>query len=504
MKKINYILLMLILFFCTLTVNATAEEKGPFFFDWENTKVEDAYYEQPLLSDNFAFKDGSVIIRTIEKEGTIYSNIEIERRNIKGEVVATNKIEEAVFFSGIADSNNIYIVIIKENTKGEPSSDQYVLKLDENLEVVATLPFEAEYTPGVDGMVNARIFGHDILAVKDNYLYVFCGEEYMLRATLELKEWETMEYSKTKFAKYFPDLSTEYDLMNEWMNALYNGGAINYLDIEVTTHVYDEKTISSGMRFFNTNSSEIPFAGVIKITDNSGKVIFEEINNNYMKFIEARIIGDYVVAIGLTESSVMGNSSATELGNDIVIYNMDGDNVQTIETEGSYLFLNEINSGFVATHVESCAYKETDLGSISIEGMTGIEANMGDSAGTRICTYNTEAYYLPLEIETKVEGKGTVEAIHNSRKGEVVTFKVTPEEGYVLSVVKVTDANGNIVTFTDYTFTMPSANVLIEAVFVEDVKNSETADIAIITVVGLLIVAEIVFLITNKQKKWLK
>ena len=71
--------------------------------------------------------------------------------------------------------------------------------------------------------------------------------------------------------------------------------------------------------------------------------------------------------------------------------------------------------------------------------------------------------------------------------GEVIKFTVEPKEGYVLGSVKVTDEKGNVVTFTNYTFTMPSANVLIEATFVK--VNPKTADINMIIVTTILLIS---------------
>ena len=83
-------------------------------------------------------------------------------------------------------------------------------------------------------------------------------------------------------------------------------------------------------------------------------------------------------------------------------------------------------------------------------------------------------YSLPYNVETKTDGHGNIKvSVTKAATGTVVTFTVTPEEGYVLDVVKVTDANGNIVYFKDYTFTMPSADVLVEASFVKKEESKE-------------------------------
>lgn len=476
MKKLKYLLALVVMFGFVATVNATESsepvKEGPFYFNWENDVIADAIYEVPIVSDNFAFKDGSVVIRTLVDEVNQKQSIELERRDSEGKVVKESIIEDSVFYSAITDSNNIYIVTqkIATNTKSRIIAPiQNVLKLDENLNVVKELVFEEEYTPGVDGMMNARIFGHDILAIRDNSLYVFCGEKYMLKTSLDLDKWENMPYTKEDFTKYFPDLSKEYDLMDIWMDEITKGQPPMSIDIWVTTHIYENNTLTSGAVFeVDDVNYTTTMKGILRITDNEGNVTLDVTSDEYAKFIEARIMGDYVIAIGLQEASIMGNQNSTQLGNDIVIYNMKGEVVQTIETEGSYLFLNETNNGFIATHVESCK-------DITIEGATENQPKT-----ERVCSYNTEEYYLPLSIETKVNGEGAVDVIRSSRKGQSVMFSVKPAAGYSLSSVRVTDASGNVLVFNDYTFTMPSANVTIEAIFVP--KNPDTYDNIVISI----------------------
>ena len=57
--------------------------------------------------------------------------------------------------------------------------------------------------------------------------------------------------------------------------------------------------------------------------------------------------------------------------------------------------------------------------------------------------------------------------------GATVTIAVTPDSGYVLETISVTDKNGNDLKLTDkgngkYTFTMPASKVEIKATFMED------------------------------------
>ncbi len=106
---------------------------------------------------------------------------------------------------------------------------------------------------------------------------------------------------------------------------------------------------------------------------------------------------------------------------------------------------------------------------------------------------------IDYKIETKTDGNGTVvsEKIR-AYGGEVIKFTITPNKGYVLSMIKVTDANGNVVTFTDYTFTMPNADVLIEATFVPD--NPKTGKfISYIVLVLLMLIGTLLYIISQKR-----
>lgn len=58
-------------------------------------------------------------------------------------------------------------------------------------------------------------------------------------------------------------------------------------------------------------------------------------------------------------------------------------------------------------------------------------------------------------------------------KGSTVTISVTPDSGYVLETISVTDKNGNDLKLTDkgngkYTFTMPGGKVEVKVTFMED------------------------------------
>lgn len=162
----------------------------------------------------------------------------------------------------------------------------------------------------------------------------------------------------------------------------------------------------------------------------------------------------------------------------------------------------------------STTYWTRTLDSHNWDGMYFVDT-MGDLCNGEFCEVSVGAgirpvvtipAYLIYQIETKTDGNGTIEADHiEAEGGTVVKFTITPKEGYVLGEVKVTDANGNVVTFTDYTFIMPNANVLIEATFVPIPKkeNPNTSDLIAI-VCTLLVISGILLTFTNYKKTSLR
>lgn len=112
-------------------------------------------------------------------------------------------------------------------------------------------------------------------------------------------------------------------------------------------------------------------------------------------------------------------------------------------------------------------------------------------------------YTIEYFINTKVEGKGNIEVVEKSKSGDAVTFKVTPEAGYVLGVVKVTDASGNVVYFTSNTFTMPSADVTIEATFVPE--NPDTGTFISYVILAIFLTAfTTMFILKERKRKFYK
>ena len=84
---------------------------------------------------------------------------------------------------------------------------------------------------------------------------------------------------------------------------------------------------------------------------------------------------------------------------------------------------------------------------------------------------------------SKSENGGVAVSSKNARKGDTVTVTVTPDAGYQLDKLTVTDKDGNVLKLTDkgdgkYSFTMPDGKVEVKAVFAKKVETSPFDDVS--------------------------
>ena len=84
---------------------------------------------------------------------------------------------------------------------------------------------------------------------------------------------------------------------------------------------------------------------------------------------------------------------------------------------------------------------------------------------------------------SKSENGGVAVSSKNARKGDTVTVTVTPDAGYQLDKLTVTDKNGKELKLTDkgdgkYSFTMPDGKVEVKAAFAKKVETSPFDDVS--------------------------
>lgn len=121
-------------------------------------------------------------------------------------------------------------------------------------------------------------------------------------------------------------------------------------------------------------------------------------------------------------------------------------------------------------------------------GTTIITAQVGEK--TAICTVTVRTYSssssrpsYSITTPSKPENGSVTVDPERARSGSRVTVTVTPDSGYKLGELVVTDKDGKKLELTDkgngqYTFTMPSGKVEVAAEFVKEVEISPFADVA--------------------------
>ena len=104
-------------------------------------------------------------------------------------------------------------------------------------------------------------------------------------------------------------------------------------------------------------------------------------------------------------------------------------------------------------------------------GNTTVYAHWTYTGGSSSGNSGSTSY--PITVPDKTENGDVSISPKNASKGSAVIITVTPDSGYVLETISVTDKNGNDLKLTDkgngkYTFTMPGSKVEVKVTFMED------------------------------------
>ena len=462
MKKITKYLIAFILFFtCLIQVKATEI----FKYDWETTK-NDYYEEEMFFTDNIAYQNG--FITSIIDKYDLASNL--TKYDPDGKILKNNKINNYIIITLKNVNNNIYALALNGSNNIE------LLKIKDDLTLEKHLNLEIEITESPDPILGVTIY--DLLGVTsikedESNIYILV-EEFIVKVAKDMSSFETINPTQEDIATYFPEY-TEIVLnpitnLKQYISVIENKKQLIYTGFDVKKC---PKRVSDCISDINA---------IIRLDEND-KTLWEKEYSEYLFVYNPQVVNKYIVAIGIKK---LDENTQKE----IIILDMNGNIVQTIVNDDPFIITGG-NYNFMVNNVdESSEY-------------CPIAPHSSTRTAPAIKCYKhwQKVYYIPLNISTKVEGKGKIEVVESAHNGEQVTFKITPEEGYVLGVVKVTDANGNVLTFTSNTFTMPSSDVTIEATFIPE--NPETSDIKIIVLSVILIIGSIIGFINFKKVKWL-
>lgn len=518
-------------------------------------------YKIELADNNYPFKDGYVTGKISLKNNNssigLYSYL--KKYDSEGKEENTLTISNSIVLSIKSDKDYLYAFIIdlKNILNSGASNDNNnlsirILKINEKMEIVSEIDVTETIFQEDDENNNnelnflsysllPKIIGYDSISITDNEIALLYSYDNLIVVDKELKKAKTISLNERNFKKYFPNIYTMVKNVTDYMEAMDEmesempspkdfpeslqisidsndsnsvGSGVHFVmgdpsEADEKYGLYIESQTSSG-KLEDDENSQPYFIGLnafIEYYNSKGKSLWKYESTDYLAFLDTHIINGYVVTIGVN----IDMSENMSINTDILVFDSEGKKVQTISDGSFYLGLFPSESGFIATNIGNIN-EQINVANITPDTLTsllsgnynllGIKDTKGQTETNVVIETNNVVYNMLNKINTKIEGKGTIEVIDSSKTGEKVTFKVTPEKGYTLSKVKVTDKNGNVVEFTDYTFTMPSADVTIEAIFVA--KNPETSSFVIFSTIAISIIGGTIFIYNKKKLNWLK
>lgn len=514
MKKIIFFICLFFIF--TIDVCALKIEER-----WVNTESQ-KYLNREFLSYQkiITFENKYILVGSLyNQQGniiSIYNNDGTLENSIKSPVDSINPLiydNQFTFYESISsfqEESAIYTMDlngnISESGKGTLSTSSKIYSVNNKIFIVSRDNLHSDnkvIIREIDSKFNIKneysyIIPDDVCETKDNclsYIYIKNENIYLLKKGIDYEN-ETTEYSIVKFdtQNYTFNYNEKFELSNK-----YNVSVLNENLLLIGIYSSYEYNQFSELYFYNFKNQKISliFEDNISIKghyydgeyyyvsgyDDNGALLYKfdenldlkweyRLNEEDTSFKSMTIIDNNIYILKQSTKYDNGfdrHNNGFSHRNEIFVIDSDSALIQKYEisndelTNSEFHIIMETNNGFLIA---------------------------GEKLIDRDIAHGVIAEYTIIhDIETKTDGNGTVEADHiEAEGGAAIKFTVTPKEGYVLSVVKVTDSNGNVVTFTDYTFTMPNANVLIEATFVpiKEESNPETTDKIIFTLIATI------------------
>ena len=274
----------------------------------------------------------------------------------------------------------------------------------------------------------------------------------------------------------------------------------NYMPTEL--YAQWNKVISEDTYFVSPVIADQTYTGsalkpAVKVTKNGNEITegftVEYSNNTKVGTATATVkVGDTVIGTAefqitkATPTISISADPATMSGSGTVKLTVDG-----VPTEGSVEVT--CNNAITVTKNENGTFSatlpnatKTYTFTASYTGAENGNYSNKDAMCTVVVTHHSSSSSNPtysVTTPSKSENGGVAVSSKNARKGDTVTVTVTPDAGYQLDKLTVTDKNGNVLKLTDkgdgkYSFTMPDGKVEIKAVFAKKVETSPFGDVS--------------------------
>ena len=261
-----------------------------------------------------------------------------------------------------------------------------------------------------------------------------------------------------------PTSAADVILTNNSLQALTSGTLVASL-LDGNGNVLDTRTLSLS---FNSVSGEDAVTEYVYFTEKGSRVVVHAAvaGEDTLVFDGLPVtIGDFAQAVDETGTPIDGQ----------YVYELPGttaiDHTVVTAIPGNGADSVTINGGQPLTGGGS--------DTVSIRGTTDIVVTIGDKTYTLTVHGagssgggggGSSVTRYPVNLPGSVDNGAVTASPTRASRGQRVTLTVTPDEGYVLGSLTVTDRNGNAVAFTDagngkYTFSMPSSPVNVAVSF---------------------------------------
>ncbi len=496
-------------------------------YSWTN-EVSDTYDNQEFVTNNILeYDDGFIAVgfedystpavRVLSKDGLVRKKVTLSDL-LMGELLLKKviKYENGYRIFGVGP-NHLHIIELSSNFKVNNiydyesnmmgTVDEYWVEEDTNNYYVVSESYLAERVYVVDKATMSgellldSLYTDEQYDLLEKYYYV---EEYLDDFENDYDIFESslfVEYNENKTVLGFV-YSDESDEIFSRIVYLVDGKEeyVNYEFIKDGIFFNDDKILYSLNKY--DDSGDLTKSELI-LVDTNGKELSKESISNYLESSDNLFIVEHLVSVPGVGFFLNGSEVFSETSDENII-----DGKMPLEKDDKVSLPNEDsmeqklqngksdgNEPPAGSPGEMDAKDKFVVPSINITDVGSEDGNVDFYDMTN----EVLLFKCSHQVDTQVKGKGTIEVSHTEADwGDEVTFTISPAEGYVLGVVKVTDSNGSVVTFTDYTFVMPNADVTIEVTFV--VENPETyAFISVIVFAALG--GSFYWFITSRKKK---
>ena len=277
---------------------------------------------------------------------------------------------------------------------------------------------------------------------------------------------KTPAVGRTYYANWVPRQLSDIEVVAENANVSY--GTVLSKDNFKVTAVYDNGEREPVTEFSVSPSTALTTPGTVQVT-----VTYQEKTATCDITVDKASQAAPTSAPTLkdrTYTSITLNTVEPNANGAVAQYSKDGGKTWQDSAEFTDLTSN-------TTYTFAVRYAEKAPYAASTASATAEFSTLRHSSGSS--SNPTYSVTTPSKSEN---GKVSLDK-STAKKGDTVTVTVTPDAGYQLDKLTVTDKNGNVLKLTDkgdgkYSFTMPDGKVEVKAVFAKKVETSPFGDVS--------------------------